>query len=540
MTKTLIMLGTATAIATVACTGLALAQFHRSGGAPAAPHVSAPAAPHISAPAAPHISAPATPHFNAAPRMSAAPHIAAPTSMPRAGVRAFAPQAHVSAPRNFARQTLRGPAASGRAVTRHALQERVGGRSATRSVSRNAAAGRSLTRNASRNSGNLARAAAHDRAGARAQAKSNLTNANRGPGANRVTQAAGRGALHGSRGAAFGAPLGERNRNFADRRRFFDERRRFHHGGFVGWFGPVFWPYAYDDVFDYAFWPNEYDNYGFWATAYDDLLGSVLWSPDTRNIYASVGAPEKRRGRTSRAQPAEPASRAVADACRADEPGLTRWPVEQIAQVVQPTPDQQKLLDNLTVAAAEAGKLLQAACPENQPATPLGRLDAITRRLDAMLQAVDTVRAPLADFYAALSDEQKARFNAMGQEQNGSAARGEDSTAKSQARVCGGQAPGGLTEQATRRISQEVRPRGAQRDALDGLRDASAKAADLLRDACSTQTPITPVARLDAMGKRLQAMLDAVKTVRPALARFYDSLSDEQKAHFNIMRSQQG
>jgi hypothetical protein len=35
-------------------------------------------------------------------------------------------------------------------------------------------------------------------------------------------------------------------------------------------------------------------------------------------------------------------------------------------------------------------------------------------------------------------------------------------------------------------------------------------------------------------------MLDAVNTMRPALAKFYDSLSDEQKAHFNIIGPQQG
>jgi hypothetical protein len=71
------------------------------------------------------------------------------------------------------------------------------------------------------------------------------------------------------------------------------------------------------------------------------------------------------------------------------------------------------------------------------------------------------------------------------------------------------------------------------------LRDASAKAAEELRGACPTQTPITPVARLDAMSRHVKAMLDAIDTVRPALAKFYDSLSDEQKAHFNIMGPRQ-
>jgi hypothetical protein len=38
------------------------------------------------------------------------------------------------------------------------------------------------------------------------------------------------------------------------------------------------------------------------------------------------------------------------------------------------------------------------------------------------------------------------------------------------------------------------------------------------------------------MEKRLEATLDAVKTVQPALAKFYNSLSDEQQARFNSMR----
>jgi len=39
------------------------------------------------------------------------------------------------------------------------------------------------------------------------------------------------------------------------------------------------------------------------------------------------------------------------------------------------------------------------------------------------------------------------------------------------------------------------------------------------------------------MEKRLQATLAAVRTVQPALTKFYDSLSDEQKARFNSLRS---
>jgi ribosomal protein L20A (L18A) len=44
---------------------------------------------------------------------------------------------------------------------------------------------------------------------------------------------------------------------------------------------------------------------------------------------------------------------------------------------------------------------------------------------------------------------------------------------------------------------------------------------------------MTPPGRLDAMEKRLRAMVNAAKTVRPALEGFYASLTSEQKARFN-------
>ena len=39
------------------------------------------------------------------------------------------------------------------------------------------------------------------------------------------------------------------------------------------------------------------------------------------------------------------------------------------------------------------------------------------------------------------------------------------------------------------------------------------------------------------MEQRLAGTLTAVKTVEPALTKFYDLLSDEQKARFNTLRA---
>jgi hypothetical protein len=503
------------------------------GGAPALAQprgVAAAPAPHITAPAVPHVSAPA-PHIAVSPRFNPAPHIAPHAATPRFSTRApsvhqFTPRGHGLAGRGFARHTVRGPA-----LSRHALAP------STRSASRKLP-GRDLTRRATRTTG---RSTARERA----LAKNKLPTGNPSRVGNdrtrvaepknrpRAAAPAGRNRLSRAQFAALSHPLGERNRNDSDRHRWFHERRRFRHGGFVGWFGPVFWPYAYDDFFDYAFWPYEYDDYGFWAYAYDDVFDDVFFTPGTEDVYASVGGGYgnvgRSGGRAERRQGRE-VSRGAAELCRTD-PGLTRWPIDQIAQAVEPTRQQQQLLDDLKSASERAAKLLQTACPAHPPSTPLGRIDAMDKRLGAMLQALDVVRPALAKFYDSLSDEQKARFNAMGRQQS---AGGKD-TANDEARLCRTQAPAGLTDEAMNRIEQEVRPEDRQKGDLDGLRDAAAKAADILHDACPSQTPLTPVARLDAMANHVKAMLDAINTVRPALARFYDTLSDEQKAHFNVM-----
>jgi len=69
------------------------------------------------------------------------------------------------------------------------------------------------------------------------------------------------------------------------------------------------------------------------------------------------------------------------------------------------------------------------------------------------------------------------------------------------------------------------------------LKDASFQAGERLKTGCPTYQTLTPTGRVEAMEKRLEATLAAVKTVQPVLAKFYNSLSDEQKARFNSLRS---
>ncbi|MPZ59203.1 MAG: hypothetical protein GEU91_22510 [Rhizobiales bacterium] len=91
----------------------------------------------------------------------------------------------------------------------------------------------------------------------------------------------------------------------------------------------------------------------------------------------------------------------------------------------------------------------------------------------------------------------------------------------------------GLAEWRVAQIQRAVRLTEAQRKALEELSTASAKAAETIAAACPSDIPATSSARMALMEKRVETMLQAIRTVRPAFDAFYASLSDEQKARFD-------
>ncbi len=289
----------------------------------------------------------------------------------------------------------------------------------------------------------------------------------------------------------------------------------FRRGFVIGWIGPLFWPYAYYDFFDYVFWPYAYDD--FWPYAYDDVYYGIY------GAYAGVKA--------GRPAAATGNGRPAAGICNENVAELTNWPIERISQIVEPTEAQRAALDELKSATAQAVEILKGACPNDLPSIPTGRLAAMKERLQVMLAAVQTVRPALERFYQSLNDEQKARFNAVAPADASAADDRRDLT-----KLCSERAAG-IADLPIDRIAQALRPTAAQQSLLDELRDASAKAADGLRADCPTDQALTPTGRTEAMEKRLEAMLAAVKTVQPALTAFYGALNDEQKARFNTLGS---
>jgi LTXXQ motif family protein len=350
-----------------------------------------------------------------------------------------------------------------------------------------------------------------------------------------------------ARQGRFAAQIQNRQANWAGRRGW-DARHAWRRGQravFVPWFGAVFWPYAYSDVFDYTFWPYNYDP-AYWAYAYDDFFDGIFFpdgAPYVDYVYEGPyqgGYARRDRdarettGSVSSGGDATPGrvSQAARELCAEPAKGVTAWPFERIEQAVAPNAEQRALLEDLKNAAAQAAERFKQSCPENLPMTPPGRLQAMTMRLQATLDAVKLVRPPLEKFYNSLSDEQKARFNAIGPDLGKDQQRAARSETQNQQADCGGE-KAGLTALPIERIEEVVQPSVAQAGALDRLSEAMDKAVQVLQSACPTTIAQTPVGRLEVMQKRLEAMIEAANTVRPALEDFYASLNNEQKAKFN-------
>jgi hypothetical protein len=315
-----------------------------------------------------------------------------------------------------------------------------------------------------------------------------------------------------------------------------------HHHHHLGWVGPLFWPFAYGSVFFFALWPDDYGFYDpFWAYGYNDIYEGIF-SPYVYDHYVQgPGAPARM---TQLAQ-------GMADACATEAAEVTGWPIDQIQATVEPSDQQRALLDDLGNAVVQASDTIKSNCPTSVAFTPTGRLAAMQQRLQGMVQSVNIVEPPLGKFYDSLNDEQKARFDAMGAATAGAATAGAttaDAATAGQGRRNQPPAEGGNPQAAcgsnvtvwpADKIDRIVQPNDAQRAKLDALQSAAAQAADAIKAACpSGEPPHTPPGRLAAVGKRLQAMLQAVETVQPALQDFYNSLGDDQRARFNTMGRQ--
>ncbi|MGA7385287.1 MAG: Spy/CpxP family protein refolding chaperone [Methylocella sp.] len=346
--------------------------------------------------------------------------------------------------------------------------------------------------------------------------------------------------------------------------------------GWGYWAGPVFWPFFLGDALTFAIWPYAFYD-PFFAYGPGLLLASIF-SPGPlfssyyaynpyyyeespyyygenspfniygnapyANGYASSGYYGGRHHpRHHRLYAARSAAHASLEAdsnsaltCVGLAPGVVSLPIEQIERAIRPTDAQVAMLDDLKAASAKADDILRASCPAEVPLTPIARLDAVIKRIQAMSQAVQILRSPLATLYNSLDNEQKDRFAAIGAQTKYRRPRiaREESSSGTLGGLCEQQTEN-FTQLPVQRIKELIKPTEKQDAAFDALKSASAKAAADIESSCPADIPQTLTGRLDAVARRLDALAAAVNTVKPALADFYNSLTDEQKARFNLI-----
>jgi hypothetical protein len=298
-----------------------------------------------------------------------------------------------------------------------------------------------------------------------------------------------------------------------------------HSNGGYGWVGPLFWPFAYFDIYDYAIWGNSVGA-PFWGYGYDDIYAG-MFAPYSHNDLIGYLPP-----RTAVSGAVVAAPDGLAQLCGEDNRDIAGLPIDLIEQAIVLNDTQRTALDELTIASIKAAQNIKAACPTKISLTAPGRLATMQQRVEAMVAAVAALQPSLDKFYGLLDDEQKAQLNALGEEQRSrTAARGRN---VSFAQSCDVAQPSGLRWPADE-IDARLHPTDAQRAGLVALQNASTKAAEMLTGSCGAANAVTPPARLAAVGKRLDSMLQSVKLVRSALEEFYATLSDEQKAQFETI-----
>lgn len=319
-----------------------------------------------------------------------------------------------------------------------------------------------------------------------------------------------------------------------------------HPDGSYGWIGPVFWPYAHDDLTTAIIFGDatSLSLYG-----YGDIYAAIF-APYAAAELAAYASPQVRRGRKV------PTLDAVCDA--SDTGGL---PVDRIAAAVQPNEVQRAALDELAAAWISARDIIRTACPVQAPADAADRLGLMQIRLAAMIKATDAIAPPLAKFEGLLDDGQKAKLDAIANERRAALAAAQQRNAQAKnAQAKDAQMPAACEAgydprydvQAQRQYEQLVQQQWPAAELASTLKlDETARARlEVLQDtalrtmetlsACPSKAAETPQARLTAVKARLETMLEAVKSVGEAFDDFEADLSDEQKAGFEAIGPKRG
>jgi hypothetical protein len=199
---------------------------------------------------------------------------------------------------------------------------------------------------------------------------------------------------------------------------------------------------------------------------------------------------------------------------------------ERIRAEIRPTGNQMQQMQKLGGALGFASDYLAKACPSEIPQDPAARLQLMEWQIEKLAEALDFVRPPLQELEQSLNDTQRVRFGAPF-----SRTASHPDRANSIAPACA--AAPTKVDASIEQISLTVQPTDAQRDAMDGLKQAFRNAANELDANCPASLPGDPLARLGATEARLDATWRALVSIQTALSDFETKLSAEQRVRFD-------
>ena len=203
------------------------------------------------------------------------------------------------------------------------------------------------------------------RTNARNEARANRRNAAAASAAARTQRMSGPARAAGSVGATFAA------RQAAHAGWYRNWRR--HPIGF-GWYGPLFWPYAYDSIFNDVFWPYAYDYDPFWDYGYGDIYTALFYPysydelldvPPLPGGSRRAAIPERSTSPESGTSPGTRTMQKLATLCGDDAREVAGVPVDDIQTAVEPNDAQRAALDELGNAAIKAAQVVKDACPSD-------------------------------------------------------------------------------------------------------------------------------------------------------------------------------
>jgi hypothetical protein len=224
---------------------------------------------------------------------------------------------------------------------------------------------------------------------------------------------------------------------------------------------------------------------------------------------------------------------------------LKKTPFDDVTRTIRPDEDQRDALEHVRNTAIGAADTLAATCPKDIPPELSEKLDVLTHVLDRVAASLAALRPAFVTLYGLLDDEQKARLvinlshNSQPQSDRDAPVSTNEHTFANridakQDPICG-QWVAALRSWPIRQIEIGMSLSDEQHAALYEVTAAIYRAAGGLVTSCPAEDPLTPVGRLDAGQKKLQAMRQGIDAIQSVLADFENSLNEEQKKRLDVV-----